>query len=88
MQQESLYPSMLDDRPISIRHNDLQSIFSQFRNFISSPIGLVFFFQKKKQKALFCFAEDCSSTNSPRSGATGVWGLAPKKKKQLITTIA
>jgi hypothetical protein len=38
-----------------------------------------FFFQKKKQKALFCFAEGYGLPNLPRSGTTGVWGLAPKK---------
>jgi hypothetical protein len=39
-----------------------------------------FFFQKKKQKALFCFAEvkvDCKESAKPTQG---VWGLAPKKR--------
>jgi hypothetical protein len=37
-----------------------------------------FFFQKKKQKALFCFAEDHGLSNPPRSGATGS-GAGPRK---------
>jgi hypothetical protein len=39
----------------------------------------LFFFQKKKQKALFCYAEGYGCPTLPRSGTTGVWGLAPKK---------
>jgi hypothetical protein len=40
--------------------------------------NLIFFFQKKKQKALFCFAEGSVAQTSAKP-TQGVWGLAPKK---------
>jgi hypothetical protein len=38
---------------------------------------MFFFFQKKKQKALFRFAEDYAQISAKPT--LGVWGLAPKK---------
>jgi hypothetical protein len=37
-----------------------------------------FFFQKKKQKALFCFAEGMGIQTSAKP-TQGVWGRAPRK---------
>jgi hypothetical protein len=42
---------------------------------------MLFFFQKKKQKALFCFAEG-SLTQTSAKPTQGVWGLAPKEVAQ------
>jgi hypothetical protein len=50
-------------------------------------IVIFFLFQKKKQKALFCFAEDSirskrawrSLAQNSAKPTQGVWGLAPKK---------
>jgi hypothetical protein len=43
--------------------------------------GLIgfFFFRKKKQKALFCFAEGLLTRTSAKP-TLGVWGLAPNEK--------
>jgi hypothetical protein len=43
-----------------------------------------FFFQKKKQKALVLLRRSSWDPNLPRSGTTGVWGLAPKKRTNRI----
>jgi hypothetical protein len=42
-------------------------------------LKVFFFFQKKKQKALVCFAEDLWAPKNSAKPTQGVWGLAPKK---------
>jgi hypothetical protein len=45
------------------------------------------FSRKRSKKRSFCFAETLGARSLPRSGTTGVWGLAPKKKTYLTVAV-